>query len=49
MAVRAGVGSFGWSGNVGLKGVGTAIILCTTVTSADLAPTAPEPEEEKVL
>jgi epoxyqueuosine reductase QueG len=44
--VASGLGSFGWSGNVGMKGYGTAIILGTVVTTADLAPTDPIPEEE---
>lgn len=46
LAVRSGVGSFGWSGNVGMKGFGTAIILGTMVTSAELEPTDPIPDEE---
>lgn len=46
VAVRSGVGSFGWSGNVGIKGYGASIILDTTVTSAELAPTDPIPGEE---
>jgi len=46
VAVASGLGSFGWSGNVGIKGYGTAIILGTVVTTADLAPTDPIPEEE---
>ncbi|MEW6553896.1 MAG: epoxyqueuosine reductase [Actinomycetota bacterium] len=46
IAVRSGLGSFGWSGNVGIKGHGTAIILGTTVTDAELDPTEPIPEEE---
>lgn len=41
VAVRSGVGSFGWSGNVGIKGYGASIILDTTVTSAELTPTDP--------
>ena len=45
-AVRSGVGSFGWSGNVGIKGSGCTIILGTTVTEAELEPTEPIPEEE---
>jgi len=40
LAVASGVGSFGWSGNVGIKGIGTGIILGSTVTAADLSPTA---------
>lgn len=46
VAVASGLGSFGWSGNVGMKGYGTAIILGTVVTAADLEPTDPIPEEE---
>ena len=47
MAVRSGVGSFGWSGNVGIKDFGTAIMLGTAVTTAELEATDPEPEEEQ--
>ena len=46
VAVRSGVASFGWSGNVGIKGYGASIILCTVVTSAELKATDPIPEEE---
>lgn len=46
MAARSGVGSFGWSGNVGIKDYGTAIILDTTITTAELEPTEPIPQEE---
>ncbi|MHA1359181.1 MAG: epoxyqueuosine reductase [Candidatus Helarchaeota archaeon] len=46
LAVRSGVGAYGWSGNVGLKGYGTAIILGGLVTSAKLEPTDPIPSEE---
>ncbi len=46
VAVRSGVGSFGWSGNVGIKGYGSSIILDTTVTSAELEATDPIPEED---
>jgi len=46
IAVRSGVGSFGWSGNVGIKGYGTAILLCTTLTEAELDPTDPISENE---
>jgi len=46
IAVRSGVGSFGWSGNVGIKSYGTAIILGSVVTSAELSPTEPIPPEE---
>lgn len=40
-AVASGLGSFGWSGNVGLQGYGSAVILGTIVTAADLNPTQP--------
>jgi len=46
IAARSGVGSFGWSGNIGIKDYGTAIILGTVVTSAELEPTDPLPPEE---
>jgi len=46
LAVRSGVGSFGWSGNVGIKGYGTVIILGGTITNANLEPTDPIPESE---
>jgi epoxyqueuosine reductase len=46
VAVASGLGSFGWSGNVGMKGHGAAIILGTVVTTADLAPTDPLSEAE---
>jgi len=46
IAARSGVGSFGWSGNIGIKDFGTAIILGTVVTDAELAPTDPLPLEE---
>ncbi|MEW6443532.1 MAG: hypothetical protein AB1640_21540 [bacterium] len=46
VAVAAGVGSFGWSGNVGLAGYGAAVILGTCLTSAALEPTAPIPERD---
>lgn len=46
VAARSGVGSFGWSGNIGIQGYGTAILLGTTVTEAELAPTDPVPPDE---
>jgi epoxyqueuosine reductase len=45
IAVASGVASFGWSGNVGLPGYGSTIILGTTVASAELEPTDPIPAE----
>lgn len=46
VAVRSGVGSFGWSGNVGINGIGTTIILGGVITNAELSPTAPLPPEK---
>lgn len=46
LAVRSGVATFGWSGNVGIKEYGTAIILGATITNAKLEPTDPIPAEE---
>jgi epoxyqueuosine reductase len=46
VAARSGVGSFGWSGNIGIKGYGSAILLGTTVTAAVLEPTPPEAPED---
>lgn len=46
IAVRSGVGSFGWSGNVGMKDYGCTIILGCLVTSAIFEPTPPIPEED---
>ncbi|NVM31580.1 MAG: epoxyqueuosine reductase [Candidatus Helarchaeota archaeon] len=46
LAVRSGVGSYGWSGNIGTKGYGTAIILGGLVTSATLEPTDPVSPDE---
>ena len=46
IAVRSGAASFGWSGNVGIKGYGAAILLGTVVTEAELEPTEPLAESE---
>jgi len=46
VAVASGVGSFGWSGNVGIKDYGTTILLGAVVTDAVLEPSDPIPEEE---
>ncbi len=46
LAVASGAGSFGWSGNVGVRGYGTAIALATVITDAELVPTSPIPQEE---
>ncbi|MFH1149233.1 MAG: epoxyqueuosine reductase [Actinomycetota bacterium] len=43
VAARSGVGWFGWSGNIGIPGHGTAAILGTVVTAAELEPTEPLP------
>jgi epoxyqueuosine reductase QueG len=47
LAVRCGVGWFGLSGNVITKDHGAAVVLATTVTTAELEPTEPLPPEEK--
>ncbi|MBW2242943.1 MAG: hypothetical protein JRH01_13245 [Deltaproteobacteria bacterium] len=47
IAVASGAASFGWSGNVGIKGgQGSNVLLGTCVTSAELAPTQPVLEDE---
>ena len=46
LTVRSGVASFGWSGNVGIKGYGSVIILGGTITNAKLEPTDPIPESD---
>jgi len=46
IAVASGCASFGWSGNVGIKGQGTAILLNSVFTNAELEPTQPIPSEE---
>ncbi len=46
LAVRSGVGSFGWSGNIGIKNFGTAMILGGVTTTAQLKPTEPVPPAE---
>jgi epoxyqueuosine reductase QueG len=46
LAVRSGVGWFGFSGNVITPEYGAAVILGTCVTAAELEPTVPLPAEE---
>lgn len=46
MAVASGVGTFGFSGVVGIDGYGGNILLGSTVTTAELQPTAPIPQED---
>jgi len=46
LAVRSGVGWFGFSGNVITPEYGASVILGTCVTSAELEPTDPLPPEE---
>lgn len=46
LAAVSGVGSFGWSGNIGIKGYGASILLGGILTSAKLKPTLPLPESE---
>ncbi len=47
LAARSGVGWFGFSGNIITKTHGAAVLLGTTVTTAELEPTEPLPAEEK--
>lgn len=46
VAVRSGVGTIGWSGNIGIEEFGSNILLNTVVTDAELSPTDPLPLEE---
>jgi epoxyqueuosine reductase len=46
LAVRSGVGHFGLSGNVITRDCGAAVILGCVVTTADLNPTDPLPDDE---
>ena len=46
LAVRSGIGHFGYSGNIITKEYGSAIVLASVVTDAELIPTDPLPEEE---
>jgi len=46
MAVASGVGTYGWSGCVGIVEYGANSLLCTAVTTARLQPTSPIPNEE---
>ncbi len=46
IAARSGVGSVGWSGNIGIKVYGANIILGCVVTSAKLRASDPIPPEE---
>ena len=46
LAVRSGVGHFGSSGNILTSQAGAAVILGSVVTSAELVPTKPLPDEE---
>jgi epoxyqueuosine reductase QueG len=46
LAVRSGIGHFGYSGNIITKEYGSAIVLASVVTDAELTPTDPLPEEE---
>ena len=48
LAVRSGLGHFGWSGNVLMKGYGATILFGGIVTNAKLEPTDPLPESESV-
>jgi epoxyqueuosine reductase QueG len=44
--VRSGVGHFGLSGNVLTQGAGSALVLGSVVTTAELVPTEPLPEDD---
>jgi len=46
LAVRSGIGHFGYSGHIITKEYGSAIVLASVVTDAELIPTDPLPEEE---
>jgi epoxyqueuosine reductase QueG len=46
LAVRSGLGHFGWSGNVLMKGYGATVLFGGIVTNANLEPTEPLPESE---
>jgi epoxyqueuosine reductase QueG len=47
LAARSGVGWFGFSGNIITEEHGAAVLLGTTVTTAELEPTEPLPEDDK--
>ena len=47
LAVCSGVGWFGFSGNVITKDHGAAVILGSVVTTAELAPTEPLPQDDR--
>jgi epoxyqueuosine reductase QueG len=47
LAVRSGVGWFGFSGNIITEQDGAAVLLGTTVTTAELEPTEPLPADDK--
>lgn len=46
LAVRSGIGWFGWSGHVITRDYGSAIIFGSVITEAELTPTEPLPESE---
>ena len=48
LAVRSGLGLFGWSGNVLIKGYGATTLFGGIVTNAKLEPTDPLPETESL-
>lgn len=47
LAVRSGLGHFGFSGNVITKEHGAAVLFASVVTTAELVPTDPLPPEDK--
>jgi len=46
LAVRSGLGHFGFSGNVIRKDTGAAVIFSSVITEAELVPTDPLPKED---
>ena len=46
LAIRSGIGHVGYSGNIITKEYGSAIVLASIVTDAELVPTDPLPKEE---
>lgn len=46
LAVRSGIAHFGFSGNVITRQAGAAVILAAVLTTCDLEPTEPLPEED---
>lgn len=49
LAIRSGIGHFGDSGNIITNEYGSAIVLASVVTDAELIPTDSLPEEENCM